>query len=42
LLAVTGQEDAEAIPPQVQIDEVGYVRVVFNDHHRAGLSIHAP
>ena len=42
LLAVAGQQHPEALAPQVEVDQVGDVRVVLDDDHRPVLRAHAP
>ena len=42
LLAVMGQEHPETLPAQVEIHQVGNVRVVFDDDHRPALCAHLP
>ena len=42
LLAVAGQQHAVALAPQVEVHQVGDVRVVLDDDHRPVLRAHAP
>ena len=42
LLAVVGQQHTEALPAQVEVHQVGDVRIVLDDDHRAALRAHVP
>ena len=42
LLAVTGQEHPEPFPPQIEVHQVGDMRIVLDDDHRPALRAHVP
>src|SRR6185312_10619597 len=42
LLAVRSQQDAVALTTEIQVDQVGDVRIVFDDDHRPVLRAHTP
>ena len=42
LFAVAGQQHAEALAPQVEVHQIGDVRVVLDDDHRPVLRAHVP
>ena len=41
-LSVAGQEHAETFPPQVEVHQIGDVRVVLDDDHRPAFRAHVP
>ena len=42
LLAVAGQEHAKALPPEVEVHQIGDVRIVLDDDHRPDFCAHLP